>query len=178
MTATMMRVPGEAPTLNGADRSGKYLTFRLGQEEFGIQVLKIREIMGVQEITAVPQTPAWIKGVINLRGKVIAVIDLRLKFGMPPEPYNQRTCIVVVQLAEAGEQMLIGVVVDEVSEVAHIGAAEVEDTPGFGASVPTPYILGLAKQKNRVKILLDIDRVLTSKELDGVQSAVEAGDLQ
>lgn len=174
--STMLSAP-VAPAV-GSERAGKYLTFRLGTEEFGIQVLKVREIMGVQEITAVPQTPAWIKGVINLRGKVIAVIDLRLKFGMPPEPYNQRTCIVVVQLADAGERMLIGVVVDEVSEVVNIGAGEVEDTPGFGAAVPTPYILGLAKQKNRVKILLDIDRVLTNSDVDGVQSAVEAGEAE
>lgn len=175
MSATL-----SAPAANtaGMDRAGKYLTFRLGAEEFGIQVLKVREIMGVQEITAVPQTPPWIKGVINLRGKVIAVIDLRLKFGLPPEAYNQRTCIVVVQLADRGEQMLIGVVVDEVSEVVNIAVAEVEDTPGFGSAVPTPYILGLAKQKNRVKILLDIDRVLTHSEVNGVQSAVEAGEAQ
>ncbi|MGH9584202.1 MAG: chemotaxis protein CheW [Bryobacteraceae bacterium] len=175
-----MSAPLSAPAAatEGVDRTGKYLTFRLGAEEFGIQVLKVREIMGMQEITAVPQTPGWIKGVINLRGKVIAVIDLRLKFGMPPEPYNQRTCIVVVQFADAGEKMLIGVVVDEVSEVANIAAGEVEDTPGFGAAVPTPYILGLAKQKNKVKILLDIDRVLTNHEVDGVQLAVEAGEAQ
>lgn len=175
MPATLSAPVGTAAR---EDRAGKYLTFRLGAEEFGIQVLKVREIMGVQEITAVPQTPAWIKGVINLRGKVIAVIDLRLKFGMPPEEYNQRTCIVVVQLADGGETMLIGVVVDEVSEVLNIAAGEVEDTPGFGSAVPTPYILGLAKQKNRVKILLDIDRVLTHGEVDGVQSAVEAGAAQ
>ncbi len=166
------------PPAGKADQAGKYLTFRLAAEEFGIQVLKVCEIMGMQEITAVPQTPAWIKGVINLRGKVIPVIDLRLKFGMPPEAYNQRTCIVVVQFADAGERMLIGVIVDEVSEVVHIAAGEVEDTPGFGAAVPTPYILGLAKQKNRVKILLDIDRVLTNPEVHGLQSAVESGEAQ
>jgi purine-binding chemotaxis protein CheW len=173
--STTLHTPGADVVSAGVDRSGKYLTFHLGQEEFGIHVLKVREIMGVQEITGVPQTPNWIKGVINLRGKVIAVIDLRLKFGMAA-PYNQRTCIVVVQLAEAGEQMLIGVVVDEVSEVVNIAAAEIEDTPAFGAAVPTPYILGLAKQRNKVKILLDIDRVLTSHEIDGVQSAVDAGE--
>src|SRR5580704_15606028 len=98
-------------------RAGKYLTFILGREEFAIQVLRVREIMGVQDITAVPQTPSYVKGVINLRGKVIPVVDLRLKFGMPEQEYTQRTCIVVVQIEQAGSRMLTGVVVDEVSEV-------------------------------------------------------------
>src|ERR1700734_2041222 len=98
-------------------RAGKYLTFQLGNEEFAIQVLCVREIMGVQEITAVPQTPGYVKGVINLRGKVIPVVDLRLKFGMPALEYTQRTCIVVVQIENEGTKMLTGVVVDEVAEV-------------------------------------------------------------
>ncbi len=162
---------------NPTERAGKYLTFHLGQEEFGIEVLKVREIMGVQEITAVPQTPPWIKGVINLRGKIIAVIDLRLKLGMPA-PYTPRTCIIVVQLADQGEQMLLGVIVDDVSEVVNIAAGEIEDVPAFGISVPTPYILGLAKQRERVKILLDIDQVLTADDREGVQAALGAGEAQ
>jgi purine-binding chemotaxis protein CheW len=173
-----LAITGSASVENTAaaqslDRGGKYLTFQLASEEFGIQVLKVREIIGVQDITAVPQTPAWIKGVINLRGKVIPVIDLRLKFAMPSMAYGQRTCIIVAQLVSGGENMLMGVVVDGVSEVLNIAATEIEDTPDFGASVPTPYILGLAKQKGKVKILLDIDRVLTSTELDGLQGLVQ-----
>jgi purine-binding chemotaxis protein CheW len=154
-------------------RTGKYLTFQLGAEEFGVQVLKVREIIGVQDITAVPQVPAWMKGVINLRGKVIPVADLRLKFGMESVPYNHRTCIVVVQLRSQGDDVLMGVVVDGVSEVLNIAASEIEETPDFGASAPTPYILGLAKQKGKVKILLDLEQVLTSNELDGLHGLLQ-----
>jgi purine-binding chemotaxis protein CheW len=152
-------------------RAGKYLAFRLGREEFAIQVLKVREIMGIQDITAVPQTPAFVKGVINLRGKVIPVIDLRLKFGLPEVEYTPRTCIIVVQIQGADHSVgLTGIVVDEVSEAVNIGAGEIEDTPGFGDGIATPYILGMAKSKGKVKILLDIDKVLQTQELDGLQS--------
>ncbi len=172
--STTLAAPAESSALlQRNERAGKYLTFHLGSEEFGVQVLKIREIMGIQEITTVPQTPGWMKGVINLRGKVIPVIDLRLKFGMPTVPYNQRTCIVVAQVETDSEQMLMGLVVDEVSEVVNIAAGEIEDAPSFGSNVPTPYILGMAKQKGKVKILLDIDQALSSSELDSVQGVLQ-----
>ncbi len=153
-------------------RAGKYLTFELGHEEFGIQVLKVREIMGIQDITAVPQTPVYVKGVINLRGKVIPVVDLRLKFGLKEIEYTQRTCIIVVQVAGDSGNMLMGIVVDGVSEVLNVTAADVEDTPDFGHGVTTPYILGMAKMKGRVKILLEIDQVLTSQELQGLEQVL------
>jgi len=146
-------------------RAGKYLTFQLGSEEFAIQVLRVREIMGVQEITAVPQTASYVKGVINLRGKVIPVVDLRLKFGLPEMEYTQRTCIIVVQVQAAAEKLPIGVIVDAVSEVLTLQASEIEDTPDFGNGVATPYLLGMAKIKGKVKILLDIDRVLSAQDL-------------
>ncbi len=172
--STSLTAPGESSAvLHNNERAGKYLTFQLGTEEFGIQVLKIREIMGIQQITGVPQTPSWMKGVINLRGKVIPVIDLRLKFGMPTIAYNQRTCIVVAQVETDSEQMLMGLVVDEVSEVVNIAASEIEDAPSFGSNVPTPYILGMAKQKGKVKILLDIDQALSSSELDSVAGILQ-----
>ena len=120
------------------DRAGKYLTFSIGGEEFGIKVLKVREIMGVQDITAVPQTPHYVKGVINLRGKVIPVVDLRARFGLPEIVYTQRTCIIVVQLETAVGVAMVGVVVDSVSEVPNIAASEVEDTSEFGRGVQTP----------------------------------------
>ena len=129
------------------DRAGKYLTFSIGGEEFGIKVLKVREIMGVQDITAVPQTPHYVKGVINLRGKVIPVVDLRARFGLPEIVYTQRTCIIVVQLETAVGVAMVGVVVDSVSEVPNIAASEVEDTSEFGRGVQTPYRLGMAKIK-------------------------------
>jgi purine-binding chemotaxis protein CheW len=152
------------------ERAGKYLTFHLIQEEFGIRVLKVREIMGVQDITAVPHTPAYVKGVINLRGKVIPVLDLRLKFGLPEMEYNQRTCIIVVQIQAESGLILMGIIVDGVSEVLNLTGSEVEDTPDFGANFSTPYILGMAKVKGKVKILLDIDRVLTNQEVQGLGS--------
>ena len=154
------------------ERAGKYLTFHLGTEEFGVQVLKVREIMGLQEITTVPQTPNWMKGVINLRGKVIPVIDLRQKFGMPSVPYNGRTCIIVAQVHTEGDDILMGLVVDAVAEVVSIVASEIEDAPSFGGNVPTPYILGMAKQKGKVKILLDIDQALNNSELGSLQSVL------
>jgi len=157
----------------GDDRSGKYLVFHLGREEFGIRVLKVREIMGIQDITAVPQTPSHVKGVINLRGKVIPVVDLRLKFGLPQQEYSQRTCIIVVQMSGQAGPMLIGIVVDGVAEVLNLAAADIEDTPDFGDGTATPYLLGMAKVKDKVKILLEIDRVLTSQDLHALNALVQ-----
>ncbi len=147
------------------DRAGKYLAFHLGPEEFGIQVLKVREIMGIQEITAVPHTPLHTKGVINLRGKVIPVVDLRLKFGMAEAPYTQRTCIIVTEVDGEYGMMLIGAVVDGVSEVLNLSVADIEDTPDFGGDVATNGLLGMAKVKGKVKILLDIDHVMNHQDL-------------
>jgi len=148
-----------------AERAGKYLIFRLATEEFGAAVLKIREIIGMQDITSVPQTPAYVKGVINLRGKVIPVVDLRLKFGMDAEPYSARTCIIVVHSMTHSSEMLIGVIVDSVSEVVQLTAGDIEDTPDFGLETPSTYLIGMAKVKGQVKILLEIDQVLSSHEL-------------
>lgn len=156
-------------------RAGKHLTFCLGAEEFAIEVLRVREIMGVQDITAVPQTPGYVKGVINLRGKVIPVVDLRLKFGLPEIEYTPRTCIIVVQIELArsqtpGRHLHIGVVVDAVSEVLTLQGGDIEDTPDFGSGVAIPYLLGMAKIKGKVKILLDINRVLSEQEAAGLGS--------
>lgn len=154
-------------------RAGKYLVFQIGREEFGIPVLKVREIMGVLDITAVPQTPAYMKGVINLRGRVIPVVDLRLKFGLPEVAYTQRTCIIVVQVAKEGESLVMGIVVDAVAEVLNLAAGDIENTPDFGRGIDTPYLRGLAKIKGKVKILLDIDGVLTAQELHGLDAVLE-----
>ncbi|MGD0580016.1 MAG: chemotaxis protein CheW [Bryobacteraceae bacterium] len=161
-----------AAALKNDDRCGKYLVFELGREEFGIRVLKVREIMGIQDITAVPQTPAHVKGVINLRGKVIPVVDLRLKFGLPEQEYTPRTCIIVVQVKGEAGPMLMGIVVDGVAEVLNLAVADIEDTPDFGDGTATPYLLGMAKVKGKVKILLEIDRVLTSQDLHGLESVL------
>lgn len=148
-----------------ANREGKYLTFTLNNEEYGIGILKIKEIIGMMPITSVPQTPDFVKGVINLRGKVIPVVDLRLRFGMEGIDYTDRTCIVVVEIEGSSGQMMIGIVVDSVSEVLNIKGEEIEDTPTFGTRLNTDYILGMAKMEGGVKILLDIDRVLSSEEM-------------
>jgi purine-binding chemotaxis protein CheW len=161
-----------AAALKSDDRGGKYLVFELGREEFGIRVLKVREIMGIQDITAVPQTPPHVKGVINLRGKVIPVVDLRLKFGLPEQEYTPRTCIIVVQVPGEEGPMLTGIVVDGVAEVLNLAAADIEDTPDFGDGTATPYLLGMAKVKGKVKILLEIDRVLSTQDLHALNSLV------
>jgi len=165
----MLSVAEQATATTDA-RAGKYLTFHLANEEFGIRVLKVREIMGLQEITAVPQTPSHIKGVINLRGKVVPVIDLRLKFGLPIAEYTQRTCIIVTQVQGESSSVLMGIVVDGVSEVLNLTGPEIEDTPDFGEEISGRYLLGMAKIKGKVKILLDIDKVLTAQEVGGLNS--------
>lgn len=139
------------------DAGGKYLTFALGGEEYGLPVLKVREIIKAMDITHVPQVPGHVRGVINLRGRVIPVIDLRLKFGFAPQDNTDHTCIIVVDVVHLG---MIGVVVDSVSEVLNVAASDIDQAPDFGDHVTTDYILGLAKVKNTVKILLDLDRVL------------------
>jgi purine-binding chemotaxis protein CheW len=170
MSMTMTQPNQSAPAAQGDARAGKYLTFQLANEEFGIRVLKVREIMGIQEITAVPQTPAHVKGVINLRGKVVPVIDLRLKFSLPAAEYTQRTCIIVTQVQGESASVLMGVVVDGVSEVLTLAGTEIEDTPDFGEEISTSYLLGMAKVKDKVKILLDIDKVLSSQELHNLNA--------
>jgi purine-binding chemotaxis protein CheW len=153
------------------DKEGKYLTFNLAGEEYGIGILKVKEIIGMMPITVVPQTPAYIKGVINLRGKVIPVVDLRLKFAIAAADYTERTCIIVVEIAAAGRTVLMGIVVDSVSEVLNIKGADIEDTPTFGTKLNTDYILGMAKVGGAIKILLDIDRILSAEEFKAVDSA-------
>jgi purine-binding chemotaxis protein CheW len=144
---------------------GKFLTFFLAGEEYGVEILKVHEIIGMLPITRVPRAPAYIRGVVNLRGKVISIVDLREKFGMERDPALVQTCIVVVQVR--GVQL--GLVVDTVSEVALIPSAEIEAPPSFGGDVPTDFLLGVGKCNGGVKLLLDIDKVLTTAE------AVQAG---
>ena len=215
-----------------ADREGKYLTFTMADEEYGIGILKIKEIIGMMPITTVPRTPEFVKGVINLRGKVIPVVDLRLRFGMAEIDYTERTCIIVVE-AQASEAtkcwiakecgknecpaygnpdhrcwmisgtfcrdeiqgsfhekteacrkcnfyqamqeqkavFTIGIVVDSVSEVLNIKGEDIEETPTFGTKLNTDYILGMAKMEGGVKILLDIDRVLSTEEVAVLEKA-------
>jgi purine-binding chemotaxis protein CheW len=153
------------PPPRDASRGGKYLTFARGTEEYGIEILKVREIIGYMEITAVPRTPDYVRGVINLRGHVISVVDLRAKFSMPPADRTEQTCIIVVEITgQDGRKLSTGIVVDRVSEVLNILAENVEDPPAFGTAVRTDFILGMGKVGQAVKILLDIDRVLSTNE--------------
>lgn len=149
--------------------SGKYLTFRLAEEEYGLDILKVQEIIGIMPITRVPRTPRFVRGVINLRGRVIPVVDLRAKFEIAVAEDTERTCIVVVQVRGASGPAVMGVVVDEVSEVMDIASAEIEETPEFGADVQTEFVLGMGKVSGRVVMLLDIDKVLSGKEMSAVE---------
>ena len=155
-----------------SDRDGKYLTFTLAGEEYAIGILKIKEIIGMMPITSVPRTPDFVKGVINLRGKVIPVIDLRLRFGMGARDYTDRTCIIVVEIVGKAGLVQIGIVVDSVSEVLTVKKEDIEETPAFGTKVETDYILGMAKMEGSVKILLDIDQVLDSREMAALEKAI------
>lgn len=152
-------------------KTGKYLTFVLEKETYGIGILKVKEIIGMMPITSVPRTPEFIKGIVNLRGKVIPVVDLRLKFNMASIPYSDRTCIIVVEIDGPSGTVPIGIVVDAVSEVLNIKEEEIEETPAFGAKMNTDYILGMAKKDDAVKILLDIDSVLNIKELESLNQS-------
>jgi purine-binding chemotaxis protein CheW len=146
-------------------KAGKYLTFKLGSEEFGIAILKVQEIIKMMEITKVPRTPEFVRGVINLRGKVIPVVDLRIKFDMQSVTTTDKTCVIVVQVAHTGGVVTMGAIVDEVSEVLEIGSELIEPAPDFGSTVNTDFILGMGKIAKRVVILLNVDKVLSSKEL-------------
>ena len=160
-TAANRSPAGSAHCKATQGRGGKFLTFFLAGEEYGLEILKVQEIIGMMDITPVPRTPEHIRGVINLRGKVIPIVDLRLKFGMPGTERTAETCIIVVE----ANAVQTGIVVDQVSEVLDIEGPEIEDTPVFGADVQTDFILGIGKSGSRVKLLLDIDRVLTEGAL-------------
>lgn len=144
----------------GQGLGGKYLTFNLGSEEYGVGIMKVREIIGIMEITAVPHTPEYIKGVINLRGRVIPIIELRIKFGMELLEYNDRTCIIVVEVPGRSGPIMVGMLVDSVSEVMNIATEDIEPPPDFGITMDAENILGMGKLKGQVKILLDVDQVV------------------
>jgi purine-binding chemotaxis protein CheW len=160
---------GEAMT---TELAGKYLTFKLADEEYGLQILKVKEIIGLARITRVPRTPEFIRGVINLRGKVIPVMDLRSRFGMSRAEDTAETCIIVVEVSHQNRALLIGVLVDSVSEVRDISQSNIEQTPEFGTEVDTGFILGMGKSQEKVIILLDIDRVISFEELAQIESSV------
>ena len=167
----MTTAVAEKSANTAATLAGKYLTFRLGAEEFGLEILKVQEIIKMMDITKVPRTPPYVRGVVNLRGKVIPVLDLRLKFDMEAKETTVKTCVIVVQVRRGTDTVTIGIIVDEVSEVLDIAGAEIEEAPSFGSQVDTRFILGIAKTKVGVSILLDVDKVLSAEEVVAVSAA-------
>ena len=145
--------------------AGKYLTFRLGKEEYGLEILTVREIIGMMDVTSVPRTPDFIRGVINLRGKVIPVIEIRRKFGLEGVEDTDMTCIIVVQVNRDETQVTMGIIVDEVSEVLDVSADQLEPSPEFGTSINTDFILAMGRMDEKLIMLLDVDQVLSSGEL-------------
>lgn len=157
-------------TLTGS----RFLSFVLNKEEYGIEILKIKEIMGMTDITVIPQTPSFIKGVINLRGQIIPIIDLRVKFDMPAEQYTDRTCIIVVELDYQNEITLMGLVVDSIQEVVNIAEEKITKVPYINAKIKSDYIKGIAETGDTIKIILDITRVLTEEEFVALKKLEEA----
>ena len=144
---------------------GKYLTFRLAEEEYGIPILTVVEIIKMMEVTPVPRTPSYVRGVINLRGRVIPVVELREKFGMPTTADTSETCIIVVKVHSVDGDLEMGIIIDTVSEVLDIAGRQIEPPPQFGAACETDFILGMAKAGTSVKILIDINRILGGEEI-------------
>jgi purine-binding chemotaxis protein CheW len=171
-TATVAKTGEQVQAVNQVRslEGGKFLTFLMANEKYGLEILKVREIIGIMDVTPVPTTPAFVRGVINLRGKVIPVVDLRLKFGMEAKENTERTCIIVVHLARAAQEVITGILVDEVSEVLDIDQDQIEPPPSFGVDIRTDFILGMGKVDQKVLTLLDIDRVLTEQEISLVES--------
>jgi purine-binding chemotaxis protein CheW len=163
---------GPEKTEIGEQLAGKYLTFKLAEEEYGLEILKVQEIIQMQAVTKVPRTPDYVRGVINLRGKVIPVVDLRKKFTLDATKDTEKTCIIVVQIAHADSKVTMGIIIDEVKEVLDIKGENIEETPSFGSSIDTEFILGMGKIGSSVKILLDIDKVMSIQDINAVKNAV------
>ena len=154
-----------------ADLAGKYLTFEIGEESYGLQILRVQEIIKMQDITKIPRTPDFVEGVINLRGKIIPVIDMRKAFGMEERETSRNTCIIIVQVQRGETSAILGVIVDKVAEVLEIAPEEIEPAPSFGAQMETQFILGMAKSKDSINILLDINKVVDEEMLSSLERA-------
>ena len=159
------------PSTGLKGQQGKYLGFTLADESYGIPVVKVREIIGMMPINSVPNVPDFVKGIINLRDKVIPVIDLRLKFQMEACEYTERTCIIVVEIMLDEKIVYCGIIVDTVSEVLDVTEENIEETPSFGSKFDTSFILGIAKVNSNVKILLNIDDIFSSSDMIALKRA-------
>jgi purine-binding chemotaxis protein CheW len=172
---TELRTHGSETTSHLAGLAGKYLTFRISNDEYGLEIMKVQEIIGMMPVTQVPRVPDYVRGVINLRGRIIPTIDLRSKFGLERIPDTQKTCIIVVEIRSAKGAVNVGIVVDEVAEVLDVAKHEVDQAPDFGNSLNMDFILGVGIVKDGVKILLDVDKVLTAEDAKVVQGIAKAG---
>ena len=161
-----------------AHLAGKYLTFKLAEEEYGLEIIKVQEIIGLMPITKVPRVPEYMRGVINLRGRIIPTIDLRSKFGLPTVEDTDKTCIIVVEVMSTKGKVNVGIIVDQVAEVLDVAANEIDHAPEFGTALRTDFILGVGIVKGDVKILLDIDKVLTSEEIATVHTVAASQQTQ
>lgn len=162
----------ESSTQEPRSLGGKYLTFRLGEEEYGLEILRVREIIGLMPITSVPRTPEAVRGVINLRGKIIPVLDLRQKFGMGRVGDTELTCVIVVDADVKGLPAQMGLLVDSVSEVVDVLDDQVEEAPSFGDGLDTSFLLGMAKHRGAVKILLNTEAVLSEPGVVDIATGV------
>ena len=162
------------PSIKMDSRAGKYLTFFLASEEYGVDILKVQEIIGWMPITPVPLTAKYILGVINLRGKIHPIMDLKIKFGMEQCQITDETCIIVIKTAS----LMMGVLVDKVSEVVNLVSSDIEETPSFGAEINTEYLLGVGKAGGRVRLLLDIEKIITASDIIHLKKAAETGGQQ
>jgi purine-binding chemotaxis protein CheW len=175
MAQANKRSDATAQVSGGAEETHQYLTFVLAGEVFAMGILAIKEIIEYANLTEVPMMPDYVRGVINLRGAVVPVIDLSVRFGKPPSPVTKRTCIVIVEIVASGERHVFGVVVDAVNAVLDIPATEVEPPPAFGTSVRTDFIHGMGKVNGKFVILLDADHVLATEEMDVLVEAQGVG---
>ena len=155
-------------------RAGKYLTFFLASEEYGVEILKVQEIIGRLPITPVPLTSKYIRGVINLRGKIHPIMDIKIKFRMDQTQITDETCIIVIKTAN----MMMGILVDKVSEVVNVASGEIEDTPSFGADVNPEYLLGVGKTGGRVRLLLDIEKIINAADVINMKKAIFEENIQ
>jgi len=176
MTEVRGDMAGKASNLAGL--AGKYLTFRLASEEYGLEIMKVQEIIGMMPVTQVPRVPEYVRGVINLRGRIIPTIDLRSKFGLERIADTDKTCIIVVEIMTAKGKVSVGIIVDEVAEVLDVAATELDHAPEFGTTLNMDFILGLGIVKGGVKILLDIDKVLTFEEAKVMQGIAQTTTVQ
>ncbi len=176
MTETVTtRGTGGGSALMQGNLAGKYLTFHLQQEVYGLAILKVQEIIGIMPVTKVPRVPEFVRGVINLRGKIIPVVDLRVHFGFSGQEDTTKTCFIVVQIARGDRKVVMGVIVDEVAEVIDLKSEQIEPAPSFGTTVNTDFILGMGKANQKVIMLLDIDEVLTHEQVAVVEQTSREG---